>query len=82
MPHIDYVPQIWADGPSGGTPITAARLLHLEAGIDAVAAAVGGQAAIFVQEDDPDITNPEVTGPAVWYVLDTFGNVIGKRVRA
>lgn len=29
-----YVPQTWADGPAGGTPITAARLTHIEDGID------------------------------------------------
>ncbi|HYP72809.1 MAG TPA: hypothetical protein VEP72_01875 [Microbacterium sp.] len=29
-----YEPQVWADGEEGETPITAARLNHMEAGID------------------------------------------------
>ena len=30
-----YTVQAWNDGPSGGTPVTAARLAHIEAGIAA-----------------------------------------------
>jgi hypothetical protein len=30
-----YTPQTWADGSSGATPLTAARLNHMEAGIAA-----------------------------------------------
>lgn len=32
---MPYTPQSWADGPGGGTPITAARLSAIENGIDA-----------------------------------------------
>lgn len=32
-----YSKQTWADGPGGGTPITAARLAHIENGIEASA---------------------------------------------
>lgn len=35
-----YTKQTWTDGPSGSTPISAARLLHMEDGIAAAAAAV------------------------------------------
>ena len=34
-----YSPQTWADGPSGGTPLSAARLNYMEAGIAAALAA-------------------------------------------
>jgi hypothetical protein len=40
-----------------------------------------GAAQVFIQEDDPDVTNPSYTGPAVWYVLNSLGDIIGKRVR-
>lgn len=36
----NYTPQTWVDGPTGGTPISAERLNYIEAGIDAVDAAV------------------------------------------
>lgn len=39
-------------------------------------------AVIYVQQDDPETTDPTYTGPAVWYVLDGAGQLIGKRVRA
>lgn len=32
-----YVPQTWVDGSIGGTPIDAARLNYIEAGIQAAA---------------------------------------------
>jgi hypothetical protein len=47
----NYVQQTWADGPSGGTPITAARLNHIEDGtaandaaLETLAATVDGKA--------------------------------------
>lgn len=36
---------------------------------------------VFVQEIDPEVSNPEYTGPAIWYQLDGSSNVIGKKVR-
>lgn len=36
---------------------------------------------VFVQQADPEITHPDLTGPAVWYVLDGAGKCIGKKVR-
>lgn len=38
-------------------------------------------AQVFVQQDDPETTNPTYTGPAVWYILNSVGDVIGKKVR-
>lgn len=40
-----YVPQTWVDGPDGETPISAARLTHLEAGLVAAAAVADAAAA-------------------------------------
>jgi hypothetical protein len=47
----NYVQQTWADGPGGGTPITAARLNHIEDGtaandaaLETLAATVAGKA--------------------------------------
>lgn len=40
-----YEPQTWADGEEGGTPITAAALNHLEAGVGDAAAAADAAAA-------------------------------------
>lgn len=31
---MSYTKQTWADGPEGGTPITADRLNHMESGIE------------------------------------------------
>lgn len=31
---MSYTPQTWADGSGGGTPLSAARLSHMEAGIE------------------------------------------------
>ena len=81
MVASDYAKQTWANGPGGGTPITAARLAHMEDGIDAVTETLEAVASVFVQQLDPEVTNPEITGPAVWYVLDNLGNLIGKKVR-
>lgn len=34
---VEYEPTTWADGSSGGTPITAAQLNRMETGIDSLA---------------------------------------------
>ncbi|WP_255800864.1 head fiber protein [Mycobacteroides abscessus] len=36
---MPYTKQTWADGAAGGTPLTAARLSHIEDGIDAATTA-------------------------------------------
>ena len=41
---MTYVPQVWADGAIGATPITAARLAHIESGV--LAAHAGYAAAV------------------------------------
>lgn len=37
-----YTPKVWADGQSGGTPITAAELNRIEAGVKGAHDAVDG----------------------------------------
>lgn len=36
---MSYEPQVWQDGPEGGTPISAARLNHLEQGVAGISQA-------------------------------------------
>lgn len=36
---VDYTPQTWVDGSGGGTPLSAARLAYIEAGVSLVAEA-------------------------------------------
>ena len=49
----DYTPTTWVDGPGGGTPITAAELNRMEAGIYAAN-----------DHADDNTTNPHGTRPA------------------
>jgi len=58
-----YTPQTWADNASGGTPITAARLNYMEAGI--AAAQSGG--VIVVHGSDANRARPPVgSTPVIW----------------
>jgi hypothetical protein len=45
-----YTKQTWADGESGGTPITAARLAHIEDGIEAASLGGGGGGAVITDD--------------------------------
>lgn len=45
MCKLAYSPQVWKDYPSGGTPISAARLNHMEQGIAAAASTAAADAA-------------------------------------
>lgn len=36
---------------------------------------------VFVQQLDPEVTNPGLTGPAIWYQTDGSGNIIDRKVR-
>lgn len=38
---MTYIPQSWIDGPSGGTPVDAARLGHMESGITEASSRLG-----------------------------------------
>jgi hypothetical protein len=38
---MSYTPQSWIDGPSGGTPVNAARLGHMESGISDASSRLG-----------------------------------------
>lgn len=73
-------PAIFADGADSNhdlnlVPKGAGRLQVN--GVD-----VSTEQQVFVQQADPETTNPEYTGPAIWYVTDGGGNIIGKKVRA
>lgn len=50
-------------------------------GLRATKVYVDTPAKVFVQQQDPDTTNPEITGPAVWYQTNGSGTIIGKKVR-
>ena len=43
--------------------------------------AITAGARVFVQSGDPDTTNPEHVGPALWYVTDNAGTIIDVRTR-
>jgi len=43
-------------------------------------AGVGVGAATFIQQADPETTDPDETGPAIWYQTDGT-HVIAKKVR-
>lgn len=49
-----YQKQTWNDNPGGNTPLSAARLNHMEDGIEA--ASLG----IVVADDDPELTEPGI----------------------
>jgi hypothetical protein len=53
------------------------------AGTAGVAGADGQTVSqVFVQSTDPETTNPNYTGPAIWYVTNASGQIISKRVRS
>lgn len=67
---MSYTKQTWADGPEGGTPITADRLNHMESGIEDASNTPGPQGDTGPKGDTGDI-GPEGpkgekgdTGPA------------------
>ena len=57
-----YTPFTWQDGASGGTPITAARLNHIEAGIAAVEAQEGPRGEKGDKGDPGDPGSPGTPG--------------------
>lgn len=59
----------------GVAPSNAADLVT-KAYVDGLSFGGGGSQQVFVQQADPG-----GTGPAIWYVTDGSGNIIGKRVR-
>lgn len=60
---MPYNPQAWADNADGGTPITAARLNYMEAGI----AGAQSDGVIVIHGSDPDRVRPPVgSTPVIW----------------
>ena len=68
----------------GATPSTTDDLVT-KAFADATYTGGGGGPAaysqVFIQQDDPEVTDPGLTGPAIWYQTDVSGNVIDRKVR-
>ena len=44
-------------------------------------AKVAANVRVFIQQADPETTNPTATGPAIWYVTDNAGKIVNRRVR-
>lgn len=80
-----YTKQTWRPGRTGGTPISATRLQHLEDGIEAVDLALdavdgGGQSAldprlslVYIARPDEDITllDPPLPPNTMIWVIPT-----------
>jgi hypothetical protein len=63
-------------------PADTTGTLATEAYVDANSGGGGAsEPQVFVQQANPETTNPEYTGPAIWYQLDGSSNIIGKKVR-
>mgnify|MGYP000154895502 FL=1 len=48
---------------------------------EAVFGSIGQYARTFMQQIDPDITNPEYTGKALWIQTDDSGTIVDMKVR-
>lgn len=55
------------------------NVTHID--INAWSHRINKSAFVFVQQTDPEITDPDMTGPAIWYVTDGTENVIDVRIR-
>jgi hypothetical protein len=80
-----YTKQTWRPGRTGGTPISATRLQHLEDGIEAIDLALdavdgGGQSAldprlslVYIAQPDEDITllDPPLPPNTMIWVIPT-----------
>jgi hypothetical protein len=81
----DFVRKVWADNPSGGTPITAAELNRMEAGIDdaiAVGDTITPSAATIVPvgikgfaAQTADLTQWKSSAGTVLSRINSFGNL-------
>lgn len=61
---MPYVPQTWTDGAPGGTPITAAKLNHIEAGISAVTTPTKADIGLGNCDNTSDVNKPVSTAQA------------------
>lgn len=62
--------QDWTDNDTAQGPDFAAHAYR-----------INKSAFVFVQQADPEVTDPLMTGPAIWYVLDGTGQVVDVRIR-
>lgn len=88
-----YTPQTWNDGAAGGTPLSAARLTHMEDGIDDahdlydLGAGAAAQSFISTEESTTSTTYVDLTttGPQVTVDVGASGKVLvmaGARIRS
>jgi hypothetical protein len=63
-----YVQQTWTDGPTGGTPMSADRFNHMEAGIVGayVASGAQGYVTVFIHGSNASAARPPTTLPVLW----------------
>ena len=61
---MSYTKQTWADGPEGGTPITADRLNHMESGIEDASNTPGPQGDTGPEGPKGEKGDTGDTGPA------------------
>lgn len=67
-------------GYNTGDPLPAADINAITTAINGLDTAVNGLDAltkVYIQQTDPG-----GTGPAIWYVTNAAGEIIGKKVRA
>lgn len=79
---MTYTKQTWVNGSGGGTPISAARLNHIEDGLDGAANNAMLQqlgVGLAATERRPITIAPSIDGPDVVASLDP-GNVVGLNV--
>lgn len=71
-----YTPTTWKDGQSGGTPINAASLNNMEAGITAANQSLPQYVATSSTAKQ-DVNGTTITGPCLVIVIDGDGTYQG-----
>ena len=77
MASRTFTPTTWEDGSAGGTPITAAQLNRIEAGISTLYADVP-TFVIATADATTDVNSKPITTPCRLIVIDTDGNFQGE----
>lgn len=66
---MPYIKQTWVDGSTGGTPVNAARLNYIEAGIEAAGTGTGGGGTAATTTYDP-ASSPSLAATNVQTAID------------
>ncbi|NMN02796.1 hypothetical protein [Bifidobacterium panos] len=77
MASRSYTPTAWKNGSGGGTPITAAELNRIEAGVSTLYQDLPSF-VIQSKDADTDINGNQITTPCRLIVIDTDGNFQGE----